>query len=90
MHLLSITCGEEEMQRPRRYGLASEIRAMCRCSPTCPFGLPSNASLGAVEPSPDLAIVPESIAMLRGRRKKILADTDAPPPNTDGSAQVFV
>lgn len=42
---------------------------MCRCSPTCSCALPSNASLGAVEPSPDLATVPESVAMLRGRRK---------------------
>jgi hypothetical protein len=36
-------------------------------SPTCLIGMPSKFSLGAVEPSPDRAIVPESIVILRGR-----------------------
>ena len=39
-----------------------------RAAPTCPVWLPSKPSLGAVEPSPVAAIVPESIAMRRGRR----------------------
>jgi hypothetical protein len=37
-------------------------------SPTCSKPLPSKPSLGAVEPSPDTAMVPESVATLRGRR----------------------
>jgi len=38
------------------------------CSPTCSIPAPSKPPLGAVEPSPDLATVPESVAILRGRR----------------------
>src|SRR5579884_2129017 len=36
-------------------------------APTCPVRVPSKSALGAVEPSPVAAIVPESIAMHWGR-----------------------
>src|SRR5215470_6669644 len=45
-------------------------------APTCLKPSPSKGSLGAVEPSPDFAIVPESIAILRGRRLSYRPRTD--------------
>jgi NAD(P)-dependent dehydrogenase (short-subunit alcohol dehydrogenase family) len=45
---------------------ANQYKEM-RAAPTCPVSPPSKPPLGAVEPSPVAAIVPESIAMLRGR-----------------------